>query len=59
MHTVQTNNATYSLNPELDSPPGNPCLVCGTLDRDKPTCFTGERYCCEDHRKAIIKLINE
>lgn len=38
---------------------GNPCEICGITDNDKPTCFTREPYCCEDHRKAIILLASQ
>ena len=42
----------------LSELPGNPCYICGKTDKDKPTCFTGERYCSEDHRKSIVKLLD-
>ena len=32
----------------------NPCEVCGKTDPEKPTCFRGEKWCCELHRKMIV-----
>lgn len=34
---------------------GNPCLVpwCGKVDAEKPMCFRGEDWCCENHRKLV------
>lgn len=29
----------------------HPCKTCGTVDRDKPQCFRGTDWCCENHRK--------
>ena len=27
------------------------CAVCGRTDPNKPMCFRGESWCCDDHRK--------
>lgn len=32
----------------------NPCKVCGLTDENKPTCFRGEDWCCENHRKILV-----
>lgn len=32
----------------------NNCEICGKPDSEKPTCFRGERWCCEKHRKLIL-----
>jgi hypothetical protein len=31
----------------------NPCRICGKFDSEKPMCFKGENWCCENHRKLI------
>lgn len=37
----------------------NPCLVCGTTDDQKPTCFRGTGWCCENHRKILAGELAE
>ena len=32
---------------------GNPCMVCGVRDPEKPMCFRNTNWCCEDHRKIF------
>jgi hypothetical protein len=32
----------------------NPCEICKKADHEKPTCFRGEKWCCDNHRKMII-----
>lgn len=34
-------------------PETHPCLVCGKQDAEKPNCFRGSDWCCENHRKEI------
>lgn len=36
-------------------PQGPTCEVCGKPDREKPQCFQGCPYCCELHRKVLMK----
>jgi hypothetical protein len=33
---------------------GNPCVVCGTVDRDKPMTFRKTEWCSDIHRKMAI-----
>lgn len=32
---------------------GLPPLTCGKVDKDKPMCFRGEDWCCDNHRKLV------
>lgn len=43
---------------------GHPCRAiigmpetyrCGRKDQDKPMCFRGTDWCCEDHRKLVVR----
>lgn len=35
---------------------GNPCLVCGAKDEEKPQINKGTPWCSENHRKEFLGL---
>lgn len=37
----------------------HPCRVCKKTDDQKPMCFRGEEWCCESHRRIVMRDTEE